>query len=821
MISLPDCRVNLYCHIPWKNLWVTLQTISFLFLYNIASAQIAVKGTVSDERKKPLQYVVVSVFKGDSAFSNTFTDSAGNYQFKNLKKGKYKFLFRYVSFSDTATLAAINGDTLIDMHFISSKLLTAVEVRSKKKIIQMQIDRLRFNVAGTDLVFGNNVWDVIEKTPLVSTSSDGNIQIRGTTGAIVYINNKRKVLSGNELKSYLSAIPADNLVAIEVITTPSSRYDAEGGAGILNIITKKKKEDGVEGSTSLSARQTAVNSQAGSIYLNGHKDKVNLYSSLYLTNRRRKPESTQNISFPTPASAGLGNRYISSSSLTEAFSYGGNAGIDYQLNRNHVVGLILDYANNQDNKDRFSRNSEDYQGITDSLSFSENADRLNARTFSLNLNYEGKLDSAGKIMSIDFDALKYTSTNNSLSRTDMLNVLTDKVLYIRDYFRSSAPQEVSSQSLKTDFQWPVNGKLSLDFGAKVSFSEIDNSLLFENNNGSNTWVKDNSRSTLFRYDEKIFSGYFVINRTINDKWAYQLGVRLENTVAKGYLEGARVVDRNYTNVFPTGFFKYSATPEKSYVLAISSRITRPSYWDVNPFRTYTIDRAYFEGNPFLQPSRYYREELSHSFDTKKGNCTFQLAASQTLNEFYSLPYNDSSNILVNKKTNYGNKYGYSATAIYYARPVSWWQITATALAGYVISKGGYAGVSIDNKSALFSLSANQSFTLSRKAGLSCTVIATNTFPFTIVNTRVGNRLETEVRLRKRAGPLNITLSAADLFRSNRDAYKVSANDLRIVQNFYYDLRSVALALSYNFGKSTVKSKRDRDAEFENVKGRIN
>ncbi|MBL7729404.1 MAG: outer membrane beta-barrel protein, partial [Dinghuibacter sp.] len=151
----------------------------------------------------------------------------------------------------------------------------------------------------------------------------------------------------------------------------------------------------------------------------------------------------------------------------------------------------------------------------------------------------------------------------------------------------------------------------------------------------------------------------------------------------------------------------------------------------------------------------------------------------------------------------------------------WWRLTATGLAGYVISKGGYANIPIDNRSEVVSVSANQSFTLSKKKGWSCTVIVTNTFPFTIVNTRVADRLETEVRLRKSAGPVSFTLSGTDFFRKNRDKYRVQANDLLIVQDFYYDLRSVALAISYNFGKATVKSKRDRDAEFEQVKGRIN
>lgn len=207
-------------------------------------------------------------------------------------------------------------------------------------------------------------------------------------------------------------------------------------------------------------------------------------------------------------------------------------------------------------------------------------------------------------------------------------------------------------------------------------------------------------------------------------------------------------------------------------------------------------------------------------NTSRGSYTFQLAGSQTIDEFYSLPYNDSEDVIVNKRTNYGNKYSYSGTAIYYNKIKPWWQFSGTILTGYVVSGGGYANIPIDNKIFLLSLSTNQTFTISKKDKLTCTVIANNTLPFTIVNTRVGDRLETEIRVRKSAGPFNLTLSATDLFKSNKDNYVVQANDLKIVESFYYDTRSVALTLNYNFGKLTVRDKRDRDTEFDNVKGRI-
>jgi len=222
----------------------------------------------------------------------------------------------------------------------------------------------------------------------------------------------------------------------------------------------------------------------------------------------------------------------------------------------------------------------------------------------------------------------------------------------------------------------------------------------------------------------------------------------------------------------------------------------------------------------LQPSKYYREELSHTINGQKATYTFQLAAGQTLNEFYPVPYKDTANIIVNKKTNYGNKYSYTAAAIYYSQPYPWWQLSVTALTGYVLTKGNYAAVPIDNKSLFVSVSANQTFSISKKQHITCNVIANNTSPFTTVNTHVGDRLDTEIRIRKTAGAFSFTLSATDLFKTNKDVYIVHADDLTLRQNYYNDTRSLAFILSYNFGKSTIKKQRDRDTEFQNVKNRI-
>ncbi|MCJ7934891.1 MAG: TonB-dependent receptor [Chryseobacterium sp.] len=784
-----------------------------IIFFQLSYAQFSIAGNITDQENKPLEFVRISLVNSSQKSWVAVSNTSGQYQFQNLEKGNYRLTFNYPVYEkDTAISVALAKDAVVNLRLNITKNISEVKIEGNRSLIESKADRLRFNVGNSDLTKGNNVWEVLEKTPLVTASTDGNIQIAGTSNAIVYINEKRKQLSGTALKSYLSGLPSENLEAVEVMTTPSSKYEAEGGAGIINIVLKKSKNDGMTGSWVLSTRQTRVNSQSSSANFNYRKGKWSAYSSMYYGARNRKPDARKEIIYPEGYS--LQKREINSNDNNENQFGGVNLGIDYEINAKNTVGILFDYSGAWDEESREARSHDFYAG-RDSLSLTSNSNKLRSNTYSLNANYVAKLDSIGKRFSVDYDALFYDSSNNSLVETILLAPVG-----AGNTFRSSSPQNVRNQSLKVDFEWPFNKEVSMDFGGKMSFSKINNELLFENNTADGSWVKDGTRSNDFRYEENIYALYATLNHTVNKKWSYQVGARLENTLANGWLENIKAVNRNYISLFPTAFLRYVNDKGNSFNLALSSRITRPSFWDVNPFRTYLTDQTYFEGNPFLQPSRYYRQEMSHTVKKKKSTYVFQLAASQTIDEFYALPYNPSGNVIVNKRVNYGDKYGYTGSIVYYGQILPWWKITTSVLTGYVVSKGEYEGLPIHNKTFLLNISANQTFTISKAAGLTCTVIAANSFPATIVNTRIGNRLETEIRIRKAIGDWNITLSGQDFFRSNKDRYKVDVGDLRVYDNYYYDTRSVALAVSYAFGKKTVKEKRDRDTEFDEVKQRI-
>ncbi|SDG75434.1 Outer membrane receptor proteins, mostly Fe transport [Flavobacterium omnivorum] len=794
-------------------------TLLVLFCSSIGYSQLSITGKVTNEDEKPLVSVLVSIYSKKNIISNTITDSIGSYSFKNLKMNNYTIIYSYSTLNDSIPLVRLKTDTIINFRLQKANLLDEAIVKYKNPTLTRKIDRLIFNVSDTDIVYGNNIWNVIEKTPLVSSTSDGEIQINGTSGAIVYVNNKRKMLSGTALKNYLGSIPAENLKSIEIITTPPSKYDSEGSAGILNIVFKKNKEEGLIGDLSLSSRQTAVNSQAISNSLNYRKGKLNVFTTAYLSNRNRQPKFSKEILYSRNNNQ-LENRVINSFNDFEIESPGFNLGSDYQINSKNIIGVLFDYSGSWHNEKRIALRN-DYFKNSGSVYVTHNKDELKSKTFSINLNYEKKIDSLGKALTFDLDFLKFISRNNSVSATDMIDQMTNNPLFNLNTFRSSSPQENTIGSFKMDLEYPVNERFSFDIGLKSSISVIDNNLIFENRSSENVWENDILRSNLFKYDENINAVYGLFNHELSSKWSYQIGVRFENTISKGWLQKVKVIDKNYNNIFPTAFLKYATSKDKSYVLAITSRITRPSYWDLNPFRTYTTDETYFEGNPFLLPSKYYRQEISYMSSSSKGTLTIQLATSQTFDEFFSLPSNPTENIISNKKTNYGNKYGFSNTVTYYSQLQPWWKLTSTLLSAFVNTKGSYAeNININDKTYLFSVSANQNFTISNQKGLTCSLIVSNTFPNTIVNTHIGNRLETEIRLRKSIGNLNITLSAQDVLKSNKDKYRIQVNDLRITDENYHDTRSVALALSYSFGKSTIKDKRDRETGISDIKNRM-
>jgi len=234
--------------------------IVLLFITHLSFGQFTLNGTVTGSDKSPVEFAIVSISNGSDMVDHVITDSLGRYELSNLTSGEYTCLFQYVAYPDTSVTVNLTSNQQLNMSYEGSVLLDEAVIVAKKPVLTRKIDRVSFNVANTDIVFGSSVWEVLRKTPLLEVSNDGSISINGTSGVTVYINDRKKVLSGEALMNYLSSLPSDNIEAIEVITTPPSRYEAQGGAGVLNIVMKRNEHEGITGSIGVNSLQAAERS---------------------------------------------------------------------------------------------------------------------------------------------------------------------------------------------------------------------------------------------------------------------------------------------------------------------------------------------------------------------------------------------------------------------------------------------------------------------------------------------------------------------------------------------------------------------------------
>ncbi len=467
------------------------------------------------------------------------------------------------------------------------KEIEAVTVTVRKPTVESKVDRTVFNVANSSILAGNTTWDVLRMTPLVSIDNNDAIKAEGES-VTVYINDRKSVFTGKELKEYLKTIPADNLMKVEVITSPSSRYEATGS--VINIVLKKRDDEGLKGSVTFNNRQNTKNSQYTNLNLNYHKksftqtligsysDNINVQknSSTYVTyanNSLMEMSSRNEGRYKSPS--------VSSTS-------------EYALNDKNTVGLILEYY--QSNSNSFSNaegtnylNNE----LTSTIQQNQTATGLN-RNLGTNLFYKYYDKEKNRILDINVGTNYYGQSEDSYflrniySNTPSVNeigVLSD--IENRNYY------------LKIDYTQPL-GKSGATFevGGKMNFNNniIPNSLYGNQLAGL-------SPNDAFHYEDNINSLYANYSRTFFKKLETRVGLRYEYTDLRMRqdVSGASRKD-SYGTFLPNLLLKYSFSDKYDLSLTYNRNIWRPWYSEFNPFMIPNNDGIYSRGNMDLNPN---------------------------------------------------------------------------------------------------------------------------------------------------------------------------------------------------------------------------
>jgi len=586
-----------------------------------------ITGNIKDGPQKNLQSATIALLraKDSSTIKFSVTNKDGYYEFVNVKEGKYLVSVTLVgfekSFSQPFEVTGANPEINVAVITLteSAKSLGGVTVTAKKPFIETKIDKTIVNVEASPGSAGATAMEVLEKSPGIAVDNDGNISLKGKAGVIIMMDGKPTYLSAADLATLLKNLPASALEQIEIMTNPSSKYDASGNSGVINIKTKKGKTDGFNGSIMFGA-SVGVFKPIDALYLNPRlqssftfnyrKNKINLFGNYNPNFNRSKGYLTINRRLIDENYVQTGYSDVETNFRFGNFNQTLKLGLDYFADKKNTYGVVLSgfmFNGHPTPVTTTTFSDLNYQPSLTLTSRTEN--KLRFRNLTSNFNYRHVFDTTGQDITVDLDYIVYDNTSNMTLATDFYDgggQQTDQLL-----LRGHLPSRISIYSLKSDYTRPFKKGGRLEAGIKSSYVKNDN-LVDYKRMVSDKWV-DDARSNQFVYDENINAAYLNVNGQLK-KWSLQGGLRVENTIAKGYqVTNDSTFKRSFTNLFPSAFISYTLNKKNTLTVSYSRRITRRNYQDLNPFIFFLDSFSYRKGNPFLLPQFSHNFELSHSF----------------------------------------------------------------------------------------------------------------------------------------------------------------------------------------------------------------
>ncbi len=671
---------------------------------------------------KPVEGLTVSLLRSkDSVLTKAaVTDAKGQYSFEKIAIGTYFIRLSGIGYntvqSDVVSISAEQSAVTFATLAVEkqSAELANVAIVSKKPFIENKIDKMVVNVDASPTNTGLTAMEVLEKSPGVTVDNDGNISVKGKQGVIILMDGKPTYLSGQDLANYLRNLSSNQLESIEIMTQPSAKYDAAGNSGVINIKTKKNKNNGFNGNISNTAMFANYYKNASNININWRKNKVNLFANygfssfigfneLTIDRKFRKDENTNP------------NRYLEQTSFAKfrGLPHNFKVGADYFADKQTTIGVVV--TGLIDNRQfRSEGNNLIYDSlrnqVQNNVSVSQTKDPWTNLGF--NLNFRRVLDKKGSEITADADYVFYRTKGRQFSDNYLYNAngsLAEDPYLLRGYL----PADIDIFTFKADYSKPLPGDAKLEAGIKASYVETDNDAQYTAWSATqNNWIKD-GRSNHFIYKENINAAYLNVQKQIK-KLGIQLGLRSEQTIAKGHqIVNNSKFKRDYTKLFPTAYFNYKANDNNTIVLSYGRRIERPGYQDLNPFQ-YILDRyTYREGNPYLQPQFSHNVELSYNYKGQLNISANYTTTTDIINDVLKTIKDGENFTTFQTKENIASRRNIGL-AINYNKPIKkWWSLN---MFGNVFNND-YDGMinneKVDGNFISFTFNMNNQFTFDK------------------------------------------------------------------------------------------------------------
>lgn len=758
---------------------------------------ISVKGKVIEAQTKQAvenAWITLSSTIDQKIIKGIVTDKNGEFTLTTTP-GKYHIKIEFTSFKPII-IENKQIDTDLDLGvfalFEDNILLEEVVIKGEKSTTELNLDKKVFNV-GKDLMSnGGNANDILSNVPSVNVDANGGISLRGNTGVRVLINGKPSMLSMN---NGLQQIPANNIEKVEVITNPSARYDAQGGAGIINIILKKNSSKGFNGSIQAGAGDPT--NYTSNVNLSYKTEKFNLFTNVglrirdFTINDERK-QTTFNNSIKSIL---LQNNMTRRKDNSYNFYVGG----DYYINaKNTITGSFYHSSLVIKNNIDYNYNYLNTNNVTDSTIYRFEQYREPKKYNQLELNYIKTFGNKDKKWTT---SLQYDFWNDDENQ----NINEQKIFPTEIPINNTTSRNIESSNdifIQSDFVTIFGKNGRFETGIRSDLRAIRSDYSAQSNG-----VLLPQFNNKFNYDENLFSGYLQVGNKIN-KFNYLLGLRAELSVIGIADRIGTFKDRKeYINLFPTVHFIYNLQKTTDLQLSYSRRIDRPQFWQLNPFGGLSDTRNLTVGNPDLDPTYTNSFELVLLKKWSKFTITPSVYYSSTKNYFqYVLKQlADGSFLRTPVNLDFEERYGLEISSSY--NPFSWWRLSLNFNYYGFKQEGSFEGKHYNSEDKTWTTQLNTRIKLPK--GLTIESLFSYRGAFKDIQSTNKAVYRANIALSKDFFKEKVTVNIAvnNIFNSNINRQILNTSNYQLESTFRSIPRAINLGVVYRFNRK--KDEKDR------------
>ena len=780
----------------------------FVFSFSMLAQNVVLTIKLTNQKKEPIAFASVKVInRQDSTIITQAADSNGISLFNLVKEGQYIVRITAVNYQTLEKSIAVTGSKTFFSFTAapSAKTLETAIIVSKKPLMRQEDDKIIVDPENL-VASSTNGYEVIEKTPGLFVDQDGNIFISSLTPATVQINSRNMKMSAGDIATMLKSLPANSILKIEIVRTPSAKYDASGSGGVVNVILKKGVKIGMTGSVNTGMQQGTYGNRFVGVNLNNNNGKTSSYINFNYSKRNTYEKIITDRLF-APDSLLSQNAYTKYPATNYFTSYG----IVYPLSKKWDVDFAGSLVYNDFNNT--TENINIIQKISTSGIISDN---MNSVSFGGNLfrisngvEFKLKMDSLGSEWSNDF----YFANDRSRINQQYSTKFNTPINVIIAGF-GSPDNDRNYFAYTSDLKKKFKKKITFETGFKASFLGFKSEAIYYKQT-SNTTIKDNSRSNTFHYDENINAGYIQGTKTFAKDIVLKLGTRLENTNMKGrqIIPDDTTFTIHRTDMFPyiylsKNLFKIAGYDLRAYIV-YRRTITRPVYEQLNPFPKY-IDQYLSEtGNPSLRPQFNQNYEANISVDERP---ILAIGINDTKDIFTNVIYQSDTSQSQAYRTydNLGKNKEWYFRGLGAIPPGGRYFFVIGAQYNHNFYQGLYENKPLSFKKGTWTFFTYQTFNIDKRS-----VITLNGFirlkgQQQFYELTTFGALNTSINRKFMQDKLIITLSLNDMFATNKNNFIIKQGSVNASGYRQSDTRRLGINFRYNFG---IRKKEENSSMF--------